>query len=607
MNININIGKFLLFLIDISCIVIVILLLTLILSFPPFAYAENTTLIYKTDTYVVHKSDHGLYKYPYTQINQQSKHASPNLLNLGKHVFPVSTSNSLAQKFVNQGINLVYAFNHQEAFRSFQEASHLDSKLAMAYWGQALVLGPNINAVMDINNEHKALLLIEQAKLHMTGASQREQALINALDKRYSGKSDERKKNDKAYAKAMREVYKRFSDDPDITMFYVDAMMNLNPWNYWMPDGYPYEGTEEIVFLTESVMRKNPMHPGAVHLYIHLIEPTNMPELASEAADTLLTLMPDAGHMVHMASHIYYRIGRYSDAMKSNYLAISADEKYAKENSTEGTYLKGYYPHNIHFLSYAATADGQSKVAIKAANKVAAKVDNEILKEMPEMASFRVMPYWVLARFGRWKEILRLSEPPSYNKFLKGAWHYVRGLAFVAEEKLKEAKQELGKLHKILKDPLLNTQLLSINTGKSVLRIAPEVLAGEISAAEGEFNIAIRHLRRAVHFEDMLAYTEPAEWHFPPRLALGAILLESGKALEAEAVYWEDLKRNRNSGWALFGLLQALQKQNKIEQSEIVKARFKKAWVRADIELNSSRFGRSKVVFADRNDPEQNK
>ena len=583
-------------------LITVILLLISSSLIVSFTHAGKSSSIRKVETYIAHESNYGLYANPDEEVKQhKTKFVSPNLLDLGNHKFPVSTRNSMAQKFINQGINLLYAFNHSEAFRAFQEAARLDSKLAMAYWGQALVLGPNINAMMNPNVEQRALLMIEQAKSYIADVSQRERALINALGKRYSGEGDHRKQNDKAYANAMQEVHKRFPDDPDITMLYVEAMMNLHPWNYWMPDGHPYEGTEEIVVLTENVMRKYPMHPSAIHMYIHLIEPTNTPERANKAADTLLTLMPDAGHIIHMASHIYYRVGRYSDAIKSNRLAIVADEKYANESHVQGAYLRGYYPHNIHFLSYAATADGQSQIAIKAAKEVATKIDDKILKEMPEMAGFRVVPYWALARFGRWEEILREPEPPSSSIFLMGAWHYVRGLAFVAAEKLQEAKQELGALRKVLKDPSINAPLLSLNTGRSILRIAPEVLAGEIAAAQGKFNVAIMHLRRAVHFEDILAYTEPSEWHFPPRLALGAILLESGHALEAEAVYWEDLRRNRNNGWALYGLLQALRVQEKITQSEVVEARFKKTWMRADIKLSSSRFGRSAILSPDRN------
>ncbi len=521
----------------------------------------------------------------------------PRLLNLGQHKFLVSTHNKKAQQFISQGLNLAYAFNHSEAHRSFREAARLDSKLAMAYWGQALVLGPNINAIMDPDDEAQALLMVGKAKLYMVNASQKEQALVNALSKRYSGKSEHRKQNDKAYADAMREVQKRFPDDTDITMLYVESMMNIRPWNYWMPDGHPYEGTEEIVKLTEDVMLQNPMHPGAVHLYIHLIEPTNTPERAEAAADTLLTLMPDAGHMVHMPSHIYNRVGRYADAMRSNQLAIAADERYIKECHAESLYEKAYYPHNLHFLSFAATADGQSRIAIESARKVAAIISDEVLKEMPMMASMRVAPYWALARFGRWEEILKEPEPPSSSIFLRGAWHYVRGLAFVATERLQEAEQELGAMREILKDSSLNTPLFSLNTGRSILRIGPEVLAGEIAAAHKKFNVAITHLRSAVHFKEILAYTEPSEWHYPPRLVLGAILLESGHAVEAEAVYWEDLRRNRNNGWALYGLLQALRAQEKISQSVLIEARFKKAWGSADIELSSSRFGRNTTVL----------
>lgn len=572
-------------------------LLTFIYIFFSLAHASKTP---STVNLIVHESNDS----PHEQQTglkskkNQIEHFDPRVLNLGRHKFLVSTHSRQAQQFISQGLNLAYAFNHSEAFYSFQEAARLDPGLAIAYWGQALVLGPNINAMMDPNNEAQAFLIVEKAKLYIANASQREQALINALAKRYSGKSEQRKLNDKAYADAMREVHKRFPDDSDITMLYVESMMNLRPWNYWLPDGHPYEGTEEMVALTEEVMQQNPKHPAALHFYIHLIEPTNTPERAERAADTLLTLMPGAGHMVHMPSHIYYHIGRYADVIKSNQLAIVADERYVTECHANGSYLMGYYPHNIHFLSYAATADGQSRVAIAAAREVAAKVNDKLLEEMPVMAAFRVVPYWALARFGRWEEILKEPNPPSSSMFLRGAWHYVRGLAFVATERLEEAELELGAFRVVLKDTSLNAPLFSLNTGYSILRIGPEVLAGEIAAARGKFNAAIAHLKRAVHFEDTLAYTEPSEWHYPPRLVLGAILLESGHAIEAEVVYWEDLLRNRNNGWALYGLSHALRAQEKISQSVLVEERFKKAWMRADIELSSSRFGRGITVFA---------
>jgi tetratricopeptide (TPR) repeat protein len=516
---------------------------------------------------------------------------APELLNLGSHKFPVSTRNKLAQQFMNQGLNLSYAFNHAEAGRAFREAARLDPSLAMAYWGQALVLGPNINAPMEPKDELPALKLVREAASLGAKAPPRERALIAALEKRYSGEPERRKANDKAYADAMREVYHRFPTDPDIAMLYVESVMDLNSWGYWMRDGYPMKDTTEIVAITEEVMRRNPKHPGALHMYIHIMEPTATPERAEKAADTLLTLMPAAGHIVHMPSHIYLRVGRYADAIKSNERAVAADEAYLAGKSVPGLYPVVYFPHNIHFLWAAATADGQSRVAIDSARKVASTVDDRMLEEMPSTAVFRVVPYWALTRFGKWNEILLEPAPSSTNAFVKGAWHYARGLAFAATRQLQQAERELEVLRGILKDDSLDYPLLSLNTAQSVLSIGPEVLAGEIAAARGESDTAISHLDRAVRLEDALAYTEPPEWQSPPRLTLGAMLLESGRPAEAETVYWEDLRRNRNTGWALYGLLQASRAQNKKDQAELVEARFNQAWARSDVKLNASRFG----------------
>ncbi|SFH31306.1 hypothetical protein SAMN05216299_10686 [Nitrosospira sp. Nsp14] len=522
---------------------------------------------------------------------RQDDQASPQLLNLGPHTFPVSTRKKLAQQFMNQGLNLSYAFNHAEAGRAFREAARLDSSLAMAYWGQALVLGPNINAPMEPKDEMSALELVRKAASLGEKASPRERALIAALEKRYSGNAERRKANDKAYADAMREVHRRFPADPDIAMLYVESTMDLNSWGYWMRDGYPMEGTAEIVSITEEVMRGHPRHPGALHMYIHLIEPTATPERAEKAADTLLTLMPDAGHIVHMPSHIYLRVGRYADAIKSNQKAVAADEAYLERKHAKGLYPVVYFPHNIHFLWAAATAEGQSRVAIESARKVASIVDDRTLAELPPTAVFRVVPYWALARFGKWNEILQEAAPSGENAFVRGSWHYARGLAFAATRQLQQAEQELEALRGIMRDASLDHPLVSLNTARSVLAIGPEVLAGEIAAARGQSEAAISHLERAVRLEDALAYTEPPEWQSPPRLTLGAILLESGNPAEAETVYWEDLRRNRNTGWALYGLLQALRAQDKKNQAELIEARLKNAWARSDVKLNASRFG----------------
>jgi tetratricopeptide (TPR) repeat protein len=516
---------------------------------------------------------------------------APRLQNLGAHTFPVSTRNKQAQLFMNQGLNLAYAFNHAEARRAFREAARLDPPLAMAYWGQALVLGPNINALMEPNEEPHAYELVQKARSLMTKASPKERALIEALEQRYSGKAEGRTANDRAYADAMREVHRRFPDDLDVATLYIESKMDIRPWGYWMPDGRPHEGTSEIVALAEEVMRRDPKHPGALHLYVHLIEPTSTPERAERAADTLLTLMPAAGHIVHMPSHIYQRVGRYADAMKSNRLAIAADEDYITQCRAQGLYPMAYYPHNIHFLWFAATADGQSKVAIESARKVASKIDDAALKQLPMLAAFRVVPYWALTRFGHWDEMLKEPMPPA-DAFLRGSWHYARGLALVAQGPLPAAEQELATLRGIMSDKSLDRPLFSQNTGRAVLSAGREVLAGEIAAARRNFDEAITHFEKAVRLEDALIYTEPAEWHYPPRLALGAVLLEAGRAPEAETVYWEDLRRNRDNGWALRGVVLALRAQQKEAPAALVEARFQKAWARADVKLTSSRFGR---------------
>lgn len=532
---------------------------------------------------------HVHYKEPTEQTVSPTGALAPRLQKLGNHTFPVSTRNRQAQLFMNQGLNLSYAFNHAEAGRAYREAARLDRNLAIAYWGEALALGPNINAPMSPDNEPKALEVIQKAIALKSKASPRERALIDALAQRYSGLAEDRRARDVAYADAMRKVHLQFPNDQDITMLYVESVMDLRPWGYWTRDGTPYERTTEIVGLTEKVIAQNPNHPGALHLYIHLMEAYE-PFKAEQAADRLQTLMPAAGHMVHMPAHIYQRVGRYADAARSNELAIAADEDYISQCRAQGLYPMAYYPHNLHFLWFAATADGRSKVAIEAARKAASRVDDETLKAVPLLAGFRVVPYFALTRFGKWDEMLREPEPPETSAYLRGQWHYARGTAFLGKGQTTEAEQELAKLNELMKDQSLDHPLFSPNTGRAVLSIAQEVLSGEIAAAKKDYNEGINHLERAVRLEDALVYTEPAEFHYPPRHALGAVLLAANRAPEAETVYWEDLRRNRENGWALYGLMQALKAQGKNEDAVLVEARFKKAWARADVTLTASRF-----------------
>jgi tetratricopeptide (TPR) repeat protein len=492
---------------------------------------------------------------------------------------------------MNQGLNLSYAFNHAEAARAFREAARQDPNLAMAYWGQALVLGPNINAPMDPHAEGPAFQALKKAIELKPKASPREQAYIDALSERYSGNAADRHARDQAYAAAMYKLQQKFPDDLDAATLYAESMMDLRPWGYWTRDGQPYQGMDEVVSLIEKVIAKNPLHPGALHLYIHLLEATDNVGKAEGAADRLQTLMPAAGHMVHMPAHIYQRVGRYNDAVRSNELAIAADEDYISQCQAQGLYPMGYYPHNIHFLWFAATANGESKIAIDSARKAASKVPDEALQQVPLMAIFRVVPYYALTRFGKWDDMLKEPEPPAFSPYARGVWHYARGIAFVRKGQLDEANQELAKVKELLTDKALDQPLFSPNTGHSVLSIAPEVLSGEIDAANKNYDSAIAHLERAVRLEDALVYTEPAEWHYPPRQALAAVLLQAGRAPEAETVYWADLKKNRNNGWSLYGLMKALQAQGKTADASLVEARFKKAWERSDITIADSRFG----------------
>jgi len=313
--------------------------------------------------------------------------------------------------------------------------------------------------------------------------------------------------------------------------------------------------------------------------------------------------MPAAGHMVHMPAHIYQRVGRYADAARSNEMAIAADEDYISQCRAQGLYPMAYYPHNLHFLWFAATADGRSQLAIAAARKAASQVSDETLKAVPLLAGFRVVPYFALTRFAKWDEMLREPEPPAFSAYMRGQWHYARGTAFLGKGQTSEAEQELAKLKETLEDKSLDQPLFSPNTGRAILSIAQEVLAGGIAAAKQDYNQSINNLERAVRLEDALVYTEPAEFHYPPRHALGAALLAANRAPEAETVYWEDLRRSPGNGWSLYGLMQALKAQGKNEDAALVEARFKKAWARADVVLNNSRFGQQTTAQATNGSP----
>lgn len=522
---------------------------------------------------------------------QPGSPVAPRLQNLGVHTFRVSTKSARARLFINQGVNLAYGFNHPEAGRSFAEAARLDPRCAMAYWGQALVLGPNINSPMNADDEPKARALVEKAIALKAHASARERAYIDALAARYTGKAADRAAADRAYAEAMRKLADAYPSDLDARTMYAEALMDLRPWNYWTRDGQPYEETVEITRALERVLAANPNHPGALHYWIHLWEPTDTPERAEKEADRLLPLMPGAGHIVHMPAHIYMRVGRHADVVRSNLLAVKADEDYIAQCRAQGIYPLGYYPHNIHFVWMGATASGQRALALDSARKVADAIPREALGTIPVLQGFLVVPYWAMTRFGQWDEILADPGPRHDTPFTRGAWRYARAMAFTGLGKLDEAERELAELKTLVADPALDgPTTFSTNTGRSILRIAPEVVAGEIAARRKDWDRAVLHLDRAVRYEDALIYQEPPDWHAPARLNLGAVLLAAGRPDEAEAVYWEDLRNNPGSGWSLIGLAQALDAQGKKEEAARVRKRFEAAWQAADFKLATTKY-----------------
>ena len=502
---------------------------------------------------------------------------APRLQNLGVHKFPVSTKVARAQQFMNQGLNLTYGFNHAEAGRAFAEAARLDPNLAMAYWGQALVLGPNINAAMAPEAEPQALALVQKAIALKGKASARERAYIDALAARYTGNAADRAKGDRAFADAMQKVAQTYPNDLDAATIYAESLMDLRPWGYWTRDGQPYDETRRIMTTLEQVIAKHKNHPGALHLWIHLWEATD-PKKAEAEADRLVPLMPGAGHMVHMPAHIFQRVGRHADVVRVNLLAAKADEEYIAACKAQGLYPLAYYPHNLHFIWMGASASGQKALALESSRKLANAVPAEGLAAAPILQGFLVVPYWAMVRFSEWDQILAEKSPAHSTPFTEAAWRYARALALLAKDRVSEAEGEFATLKTLVDDPVLKGQTtFSSNNGFTILRIAVEVVAGEIAAKRQEWDKAVLHLERAVRFDDALVYTEPHDWHVPARQNLAAVLMAAGRADEAETVLWEDLKRNPDHVWNLTLMAKALRMQNKTADAALIDARLAKS------------------------------
>ena len=516
--------------------------------------------------------------------------AVPLYDNLGTHHYGVTTAEPLAQRYFDQGLRLYYAFNHAESIRSFREAQRLDPACAMCYWGEALAWGPNINLPMDSASAEAAYAAVRSAVGVEGHATARERALIGALAVRYASPPGDRAVLDSAYARAMAAVVERHGDDVEARTLYAEALMDLSPWNYWEADGSPRPGTPELLRELEAVMAAAPDHPGANHFYIHAVEAVQ-PERAVSAAERLAGLMPGAGHLVHMPGHIYVRVGRYEEAIAANEHAVHADETFIRDhNPAFGVYVAGYYPHNYDFLAFAASMIGRSGQAVGAAEKLTGLVPREMLSEpgMTFLQHHQTRHLQLKVRFGLWADILSSPEWTEEFPHARAMWRYARGRALAARGDVAGAESELAAVRRAAADPSLADVRLEFNTSGQVLAIAGAVLAGHVSAARGDYEAAVAHLRAAAALEDGLTYGEPPDWTVPVRHDLGAVLLAAGRGVEAEAVFREDLAKFPENGWSLHGLAAALRLQGRGPEADRVAARFRAVWRGADVTLGAT-------------------
>jgi len=514
---------------------------------------------------------------------------------LGDHSMRVTTGQPEAQRWFDQGLMLTYGFNHDAAERSFLRALELDPECAMCWWGASLVLGPHVNAAMDPARNPAAWERLQAARTLAIGVSARERAYIEALSARYADHPPEdRGPLDAAYATAMARLVAQYPDDLDAATLHAEALMNLQPWDLWDTAGRPKGNTTEIVSRLEGVLARNDAHAGALHLYIHAVEASPEPERGAAAADRLRGLIPGSGHLVHMPAHIYARVGRWHDAALVNQEAILADDLYlATCRPTPGVYPLGYVPHNHHFLWFAATMAGDQATALAAAEATGQRTSDPDLMRMPGMEAlqqFSLTPLFARVRFGHWEEVAALPRPADDLPFQVAIWHYAQGLAALRQQRPEEAEGHYQDLLAAAEDPRIESLLMwGRYTLAHGVQVAERVLAGELAAARGDGDAAVAALREAVTVEDQIPYDEPPGWHAPVRQTLGAVLLELGRAGQAETIYREELRRNPENGWSLLGLARALEAQGQQAAAAEIDARFEQAWAYADFQLTASR------------------
>ena len=515
-----------------------------------------------------------------------AKTADLVLTAVGRQHHPIHTSSKEAQEYFDQGITLLYGFNHEEAERAFEKAAQLDSASPMPLWGIAMAVGPNYNSDVDAEREKLAFETIQKARKLAEHAPAVEQDYVSALAARYSGDAKpDYKQLARTYASEMQRVSQKYPDDLDAATLYAESLMNLNPWKLWSADGKPGENTEEIVRVLEGVLAREPLHAGANHYYIHAMEASPDPQRAIPSAQRLEAMVPRAGHLVHMPAHIYARVGNFSGAAESNVRAIEADVAYAKEAEQTGSmYDLMYHSHNEHFLAYAASMEGRYTEAKRASDGLQRRLLPHA-QMMPMLDAFLWTPIWVDLRFAKWDAILARPEPASELKISHMMWRYSRAMAYAVRKDAAKAKEEQAFFAKESAALPPDAGFAEMNRAAEVLSVANEVLAARLDAGNGRTESAIAHWQKATEAQDKLNYDEPPDWYYPVRESLGAALLVSGEAKEAEGVFREDLRRNPRNPRSLFGLKGSLAAQHADSDVTWVERQFRDAWKNADVEL----------------------
>jgi len=501
---------------------------------------------------------------------------------LGSVTYQITTSNPDAQRYFDQGLRLTYAFNHAEAQRAFREAQRLDPDCAMCLWGEALVLGPNINLPMQDEAVAPAFAAAQKAAALAARTTPREQALIAAVSTRYAEdtKADRAALN-AAYAAAMGKVAAQFPDDNEIAVLYAESLMDLSPWNYWRPGGSdPNPQSVDIVPTLERVLARDPNHPGAMHYYIHAVEASDRPKRAEPYADRLRGAVPGAGHLVHMPSHIYYRVGRYLDALTVNKTAVTVDENYlAATSAPMGVYRLGYYPHNVHFVMASAQMSGDGPTVIAAAEKLRGLIPDEVARGIALVQPVKAAPYFAHAQFSSPNTILALPDPGDAIAYVKATWHYARGVAHAAKRDFAAAESEANAIETLERTADLSLLKAGGVPAQDVMKLARTVVEGRIAQAQGNTKVAIEKFEQAAALQESLPYMEPPYWYYPVRQSLAAALLQAGKFDDAEEQFRRALQRAPNNGWSHYGLLELYKARGDAEGTGREEEELTKSWI----------------------------